>query len=67
MFKEINKDESCKCLEKAEQYIQNKQFELAEKFILKSIRLFPMSKADGKFSILTFTLYFNTFILSILY
>nr|WOX63133.1 dnaJ-like protein subfamily B member 14 [Myzus persicae] len=46
MFKEINKDESFKCLEKAEEYIQSKQFELAEKFILKSIKLFPMTRAD---------------------
>jgi len=52
MFKEINKDESFKCLEKAEEYLQSKQFDLAEKFIHKSIKLFPMSKADGKHNIL---------------
>ncbi|KAL4149208.1 hypothetical protein QTP88_003197 [Uroleucon formosanum] len=46
MFKEINKDESFKCLEKAEEYLQSKQFDLAEKFILKSMKLFPMSRAD---------------------
>ncbi|KAL4088526.1 hypothetical protein QTP88_023620 [Uroleucon formosanum] len=46
MFKEINKDESFKCLEKAEKYLQSKQFDLAEKFIRKSIKLFPMSRAD---------------------
>ncbi|XP_026812990.1 dnaJ homolog subfamily B member 12-like [Rhopalosiphum maidis] len=46
MFKEINKDESFKCLEKAEQYIQSKQFELAEKFILKSKKLFLIPRAD---------------------
>jgi len=55
MFKEINKDESFKCLEKAEEYIQSKQFELAEKFILKSIKLFPMPRADGKINILHYT------------
>jgi len=48
MFKEINKDESYKCLEKAEEYLQSKQLELAEKFIHKSIKLFPISRADGK-------------------
>lgn len=48
MFKEINKDESYKCLEKAEQHIFRKQFDLAEKFILKSKKLFSLPKADGK-------------------
>jgi len=55
MFKEINKDESFKCLEKAEEYLQSKQFDLAEKFILKSIKLFPMSRADGKRNKLNYT------------
>lgn len=49
MFKEINKDESYKCLEKAEKYIQTKQLEIAEKFVLKSIKLFPLSEADCKY------------------
>lgn len=47
MFKEGNKDESFKCLEKAEHYMQTKQFDLAEKFVLKSKKLFPIPKADG--------------------
>jgi len=47
MFKEINKDESFKCLEKAEQFMKTKQFNLAEKFVLKSKKLFQTPKADG--------------------
>lgn len=49
MFKEINKDESYKCLEKAEEHIKKKQYDLAEKFILKSKKLFSSPQADGKF------------------
>lgn len=48
MFKEINKDESMKCIEKAEQFLKNKQFELALKFLLKSNKLFALPKSDGK-------------------
>ncbi|VVC37870.1 DnaJ domain,Tetratricopeptide-like helical domain [Cinara cedri] len=46
MFKEINKDESQKCLEKAEKYLQTKEYETAEKFVLKSKKLFPLPEAD---------------------
>lgn len=49
MFKEINKGESYKCLEHAEQCIQKKQFELAEKYITKSKKLYFLLEADGKF------------------
>lgn len=49
MFKEINKDESYKCLEKAKHYLKNKQYESANKFLLKSKKLFPVPEADGKF------------------
>lgn len=48
MFKDINKDESYKCLEIAEKHIQDKQYEKAEKFVLKSKKLFHFPKADGK-------------------
>jgi len=48
MFKDINKDESYKCIEIAEKHIENKQYELAEKFVLKSKKLFLLPKADGK-------------------
>jgi len=44
----MNKDESYKCLEKAEKYIQEKQFDLAKLFILKSQKLFSLPKANGK-------------------
>lgn len=47
MFKEINKDESYNCLEKAEQCIKKKEYGMAEKFVLKSKRLFSLSRADG--------------------
>lgn len=47
MFKEINKDESYKCLEKAEENIKKNQYDLAEKFILKSKKLFSLPQADG--------------------
>lgn len=49
MFKEINKDESLKCFEKAEEYIRKNQFELAIKFLLKSNKLFALPKTNGKF------------------
>lgn len=49
MFKETNKDESYKCIEKAEEHIKKKQYELAEKFILKSKKLFLLPQADGKY------------------
>lgn len=52
MFEGVNKDESYKCLEIAEKYIKTKQFELAEKFVLKSKKLFLLPRADGKFKIL---------------
>lgn len=48
MFKGINKDESFKCIEKAEKCIHNKEFKLAEKFLIKSKKLFPLPRADGK-------------------
>lgn len=44
----MNKDEFYKCLKKAEKYIQDKQFDLAKSFILKSQKLFPLLKANGK-------------------
>lgn len=43
----MNKDESYKCLEKAENCIKIKDYKMAEKFVLKSKRLFPLSRADG--------------------
>lgn len=49
MFKETNKDESYKCIEIAEEHIKKKQYELAEKFILKSKKLYSLPQADGKF------------------
>lgn len=49
MFNGINKDESIKCLEKAEKYIKNNQFELAEQFLLKSKKLFSFQRTDGKY------------------
>lgn len=52
MFEGINKDESYKCLEIAEKHIKIKQFELAEKFVLKSKKLFLLPRADGKFELL---------------
>lgn len=48
MFKDINKDESYKCIEIAEKHIKNKQYELAEKFVHKSKKLYVLPKADGK-------------------
>lgn len=52
MLEGVNKDESYKCLEIAEKHIKMKEFELAEKFVLKSKKLFPLPKADGKFELL---------------
>lgn len=49
MLKDINKGEAYKCLEKAEEYIQKKQYELADKFIIKSKKLFLLPEADGKY------------------
>jgi len=49
MFKDINKYESYICLEKAEKHIEKKEYKLAEKFVLKSKKLFFIPKADGKF------------------
>jgi len=46
MFKEINKDESLKCFEIAEEYIQKNQFELAIKFLLKSNKLFALPRTN---------------------
>lgn len=43
----MNKDESYRCLEKAEQCIKTKDYQMAEKFVLKSKKLFPISRADG--------------------
>lgn len=51
MIKDINKDESYKCLEKAEKYIEAKEFDLAEKFVLKSKKLFPLPEADCKYKL----------------
>lgn len=52
-FKEINKDESYKCIEKAEKYLQKNQLGMAEKLLLKSIKLFPLPRADGRLLLLT--------------
>ncbi|XP_025420968.1 dnaJ homolog subfamily B member 14-like isoform X2 [Sipha flava] len=46
MFKEINKDESYNCLEKAEQCIKRKEYGMAEKYVLKSKKLFATTRAD---------------------
>ncbi|XP_050430588.1 RING finger protein PFF0165c-like [Adelges cooleyi] len=46
MFKEMNKDESYRCIEKAETYLKLSQFDKAEKFLLKSKKLFPLPKAE---------------------
>jgi len=42
----MNKDESYRCLEKAEKYIQDKKFDSAKVFVLKSKKLFALPKAD---------------------
>jgi DnaJ family protein B protein 12 len=49
MFKEINKDESYNCLEKAEQCIKRKEYGMAEKYVLKSKKLFATTRADGNY------------------
>ncbi|XP_050533304.1 dnaJ homolog subfamily B member 14-like isoform X6 [Daktulosphaira vitifoliae] len=46
MFKQINKDESYRCIEKAEDFIKRNQLDMAEKLLHKSIKLFFISKAE---------------------
>lgn len=64
----MNKDESYRCLEKAEEHIKDKKFDLAEVFILKSKKLFALPKADGMFIGSTFyiELIFNYYVLELL-
>lgn len=46
-----NKDEADKCLELAEQYIKERRFEDAEKFVRKAMKLYPTDRVEGNFFI----------------
>ncbi|XP_050533294.1 dnaJ homolog subfamily B member 14-like [Daktulosphaira vitifoliae] len=43
---EVNKDEAFRCLDRAEYYLKERDYEKAEKFISKSKKLFPTPEAD---------------------
>lgn len=45
-----NKDEAERCIDRAEQYVREKRFDDAEKFLRKAQRLYPTTKAEGKLS-----------------
>ena len=45
---ESNRDEAVKCLGLAEKFLREGNFDKAERFILKSQKLFPTDKAKGK-------------------
>ena len=46
---ESNRDEAEKCLEIAKKYLRSGDRDKAKKFLEKSIRLFPLKEAGGKF------------------
>lgn len=45
---EVNKDEAERCIEVAEKFVLEGQFEKAEKFLVKADRLYPTQKAKGR-------------------
>lgn len=49
---EVNKDEAYRCLDRAQNYLDEGDMEKAEKFINKSKKLFPTFEADGEYNYL---------------
>jgi hypothetical protein len=45
---EVNKYEAERCIEFAERFLLEGKKDMAEKYLLKAIRLFPTEKAKGK-------------------
>lgn len=43
-----NKDEAERCMELAEQYLREKKYDEAEKFVRKAQKLYSTEKAEGK-------------------
>lgn len=51
---DVNKDEAERCIELALRAMSEGKADKAEKFLLKSVKLFPSQRAEGKFYNYTF-------------